>query len=267
MNFLPVTALESAATITRPETTSWTAHIDGQLVGSGDATPRSDGRLFISIDAWHRPVFDQLAHAMLADLPGELATLVDDFDQDLLDAWQSAGLSARRRLRQFALSTEPRAGLAQARPAGVELLPLGGADPELLWRLERELRADAGEAWTQIPFDLLRGSAGDTPPSPGEYAVALAGGEYIGLAQARPVMRSGRRTGRAWLGLVAVKREWRHRGVATALLQSALAELHAQGVHTASAEVTEPDDAAVGLLDRLGAQQLSSTVELVRHGE
>ena len=52
------------------------------MIGRGEASRRPDGRIFLSIDTWHRAVFDRLATAMLADLPSPLYTMVDEADHD-----------------------------------------------------------------------------------------------------------------------------------------------------------------------------------------
>jgi ribosomal protein S18 acetylase RimI-like enzyme len=60
---------EDTVVITRVAEKQWHAVGDDRVVGRGDASRRPDGRIFLSIDAWHGAVFDQLADAMLADLP------------------------------------------------------------------------------------------------------------------------------------------------------------------------------------------------------
>lgn len=60
------------------------------MVGRGGTSRRPDGRIFLSIDAWHDAVFDQLADAMLADLPKPLYTVVDEADLDLTSNWERA---------------------------------------------------------------------------------------------------------------------------------------------------------------------------------
>jgi hypothetical protein len=64
--------------ITRVAERQWHALDDDLVVGRGDASPRPDGRLFLSIDAWHDDVFTHLAQAMLAALPRPLYTVVDE---------------------------------------------------------------------------------------------------------------------------------------------------------------------------------------------
>ncbi|GHI58306.1 ribosomal-protein-alanine N-acetyltransferase [Streptomyces rubradiris] len=58
-----------------------------------DTGRRPDGRLYISIDAWHDTAFDRLAAAMLAELPAPLYTLVDADDADTISNWRRAGFT------------------------------------------------------------------------------------------------------------------------------------------------------------------------------
>ena len=87
------------------------------MVGRGDASRRPDGRIFLSIDAWHGAVFDQLADAMLADLPKPLYTVVDEADLDLTSHWERAGFTTRRREWEYLVPTDPRVtGLGSVLP-------------------------------------------------------------------------------------------------------------------------------------------------------
>ena len=66
-----------AIVITRVADRQWHALDDDLVVGRGDAEYRPDGRLFVSIAAWHEAAFDRLAEAMLAELPSPVHTVVD----------------------------------------------------------------------------------------------------------------------------------------------------------------------------------------------
>src|SRR5262245_9894566 len=83
--------------ITRVAERHWHALEDDRVVGRGEASCRADGRLFLSIDTWYGAVFDQLADAMLADLPRPLYTVVDEADGDLILDWIRVGFTTRRR--------------------------------------------------------------------------------------------------------------------------------------------------------------------------
>ncbi|WP_214322660.1 hypothetical protein [Nonomuraea sediminis] len=74
---------EHAVTITRVAENQWHALEDDRVVGRGHTSRRPEGRIFLSIDAWHDAVFDRLAGAILADLPRPVYTVVDEVDLDL----------------------------------------------------------------------------------------------------------------------------------------------------------------------------------------
>ncbi|MGW4485810.1 hypothetical protein ACWEOE_18455 [Amycolatopsis sp. NPDC004368] len=61
MNTLRFTAGHPAVEITRVAPRLWHALHDDRVTGRAEATTRADGRVFLSVDAWHRSVFDQLA--------------------------------------------------------------------------------------------------------------------------------------------------------------------------------------------------------------
>ncbi len=253
MNTLRFTAGEPAVKINRVAPGHWHALDDDRVTGRGEATTRPDGRVFLSIDAWHRSVFDQLARTMLADLTGPLHTVVDETDHELVACWLQAGLTIRRREWEYVVPTDV---------SGPALLPpgvtIGPAEDGLLVELERVVRAEVEDTvgWQEMPAEVLVRPAGDTS----KYAVAAENGEYVGLVRVVQVTRLPR------IGLVAVRAARQRRGIARALLTHALGVLHSAGIETASAEVNEANVAATALFEGIGARRGTSTVELVRHG-
>ena len=93
---------------------------DDLVVGRGDTVRRADGRLFISIDAWHDGVFDRLAAAMQAELPAPLYTLVDADDAETIANWRRAGFADDRTERQYVVHIEEAQTSAEP-PAGVSI--------------------------------------------------------------------------------------------------------------------------------------------------
>src|SRR4051812_32078301 len=103
--------------ITRVADMQWHALDDDLVVGRAHANHRPDGRLFVSIDAWHNATFDRLAEAMLAELPGPLYTVVDETDVELTANWQRAGFTIRRREWEYDVPTDPQiTGLKEVPP-------------------------------------------------------------------------------------------------------------------------------------------------------
>ncbi|WP_239157102.1 GNAT family N-acetyltransferase [Actinocatenispora thailandica] len=248
--------------ITRVGEGQWHALEDDLVVGRGHAARRPDGRLFVSIDAWHDATFDRLAEAMLAALPAPLYTVVDEADADLTAGWQRAGFTIRRREWEYVVPTDPRStGLGEILPPpGVTIVPAGQADEGLLRALDRAIRAEVEASvgwWQSMPAEVLPHRDGDTIVDPSKYAVAAAPDRYLGLIRVVTVIRPR-------VGLLAVRSGEQRRGIARALLAHALGSLHRSGYTVASAEVHESNRAATALFEGAGARPASSNLELVR---
>ncbi|MGI5130070.1 GNAT family N-acetyltransferase [Pseudonocardia sp. CA-107938] len=234
------------AVIDRVAEGRWRAVADGREIGRGDASRRPDGRIFVSVDAWHGDVFDQLAAAVLAELPRPLHTMVDEVDHDTVERWERAGMALRRREWLYALPVGP----GHAVPlAGVTLLPVGAAE-------EEPLRT----AWAALGAEI-EATAGWPPPGapcdPTRYAVAAGPDGYDGLVRVVTRRRHAR------IASIAVRAERRRLGIGRALLVDVLATLHRAGIDTASADVDESNTAALALFDSIGGRRMSSGLELV----
>jgi GNAT superfamily N-acetyltransferase len=238
--------------ITRIAQGQWHALEDDQVVGRAHASHRPDGRMFLSIDAWHDTVFDQLAAALLTDLPRPLYTVVDEADTDLRLNWLRAGFTTRR--REWELLVPTVAGLGAGKPpAGVTIVPCGEAQESPLLALDRAIRdeVEASVGWQEMPAEVL------PRLDPAKYAVAARRDRYVGLLRLAALPRQPR------IGLIAVRTDQRRRGIARALLAQTLAALHEQGFATASADVNESNGPAMALFEGLGARRASSNLELV----
>ncbi|MFH8685172.1 GNAT family N-acetyltransferase [Streptomyces lydicus] len=257
----------SPTVIARVADHQWHALEDDQVVGRGEAWRRHDGRLFVSVDAWHDAVFDQLAGALLADadLPRPLYTMVDESDLDLRSHWERLGFTPLRREWVCLVPTDPRTtGLGAARPpSGVTILPLGAAEKGPLRELDRTIRAEVESSvgWREMPAEVLPRLDDATVVDPTKYAVARESesGAYVGLLRVAPVPRQPR------IGLVAVRADRQRRGIARALLAEVLGSLHRSGVRAVSAEVAERNAAATALFDNIGAERAGSNLEVVLH--
>ncbi|MER7276230.1 GNAT family N-acetyltransferase [Dactylosporangium sp. NPDC000244] len=237
--------------ITRVAERQWHALDDDLVVGRGDVSPRPDGRLFLSVDAWHDDVFARLAEAMLAALPRPLYTVVDEADAGLRTRWVQAGLTTRRREWEYVM---PSGGPGAVPPPGLTLLPVGTAELDPLRRLDRAVRAEieATIGWDHMPAAVL-----SRPLDPAQYTVAAEPGGYVGLARLALLPRHTR------IGLIAVRSGHRRRGIASALLAQILAATAARGVATVSADVHEANTAAIALFEAAGARRTGSNLELV----
>ncbi|MGW2620997.1 GNAT family N-acetyltransferase [Streptomyces sp. NPDC001500] len=252
---------DGAVTVTRVADRQWHALEDDLVVGRGHAEHRPDGRLFVTVDAWHDAVFDRLAEAMLAELPTPLHTIVDEADVALTAGWRRAGFSVRRREREYVVPTDPRVtGLeAVVPPPGVTIVPAGEADESLLRAVDRAIRdeVEATVGWQSMPAEVIPRPAGETIVDPSKYAVAAAPDGYLGLIRVVRVIRPR-------IGLVAVRAGEQRRGIARALLAHALETLHRSGAAAAWTEVQESNRAAAALFEGVGARPAGSNLELVR---
>ncbi|ARF53041.1 GNAT family N-acetyltransferase [Streptomyces gilvosporeus] len=253
---------DNAIAVTRVSEMQWHAVEDDRTVGRGDASYRPDGRLFISIDAWHGSTFDRIADAMLADLPTPLYTVVDEADPDSRSAWERAGFAAVRREWGYRVPTDPQVtGLGSVRPpSGVTIVPAGEAEEGPLRSLDHIIRdeVEAAVGWQSMPAEVLPRPAGTTLVDPSKYAVARHLDQYVGLVRVAPLTRQPR------IGLIAVRADRHRRGIARALLAHALGSLHRSGTASAWAEVNEANAAATALFENIGARRAAGTLELVR---
>ncbi|MFF9058411.1 GNAT family N-acetyltransferase [Streptomyces sp. NPDC101213] len=251
----------NAVTVTRVADRQWHALDDDLVVGRGYAQRRPDGRLFVSVDAWHDAAFDRLAEAMPADLPAPLYTVVDEADTELTAGWRRAGFTVRRREWEYVVPTDPRVtGLeAVLPPPGVTIVPAGQADESLLRAVDRAIRdeVEAAVGWRSMPAEVVPRPEGDTVVDPSLYTVAAAPDRYLGLIRVVRVKRPR-------IGLVAVRAGEQRRGIARALLAHALGTLHRSGTTAAWAEVDESNRAASALFEGIGARPAGSNLELVR---
>ena len=252
---------EPASVITRVAHGQWHALEDDQVVGRAHASRRPDGRMFLSLDAWHDAVFERLADAMLTDLPKPLYTVVDEADLGLTANWQRAGFTTRRREWEYLVPTDPhvtRLGAAPPR-SGVTIVAVGQAQEGPLRTLDRSIRdeVEATVGWQEMPAEVLPRPHDPSLLDPSKYAVAARAGQYVGLVRVTHVTRQPR------IGLIAVLADRRRRGIARALLAHVLGALHRCGKETASADVNESNPAATALFEVIGARRASSNLELV----
>ncbi|MEI7058737.1 GNAT family N-acetyltransferase [Nocardioides sp. CCNWLW239] len=216
-----------------------------------DVTRRPDGRTYLSIDAWTSDVFVTTAREAVSRLPRPAFTLVDEADTDGLSLWESAGFAEHRREAVFVLTPQP-----APPPSGVTVEPFGTTDPERLATLYGRIRdeVDTELGWHRMPTELVDPL---TSLDASHYAVARRDGTDVGLVRVTGRDRQPR------IGLVAVLRSERRRGVGTALIAYALDVLHRRGVDAAIAEVDEGNRPALGLASRFEAVRTGGLIELV----
>lgn len=241
----------------------WHALEDDQVVGRAHLRRRPDDRAFVAADAWREPVTRALLDAVAADVPGELYTLAGEDEADQLALLAAAGYQVTRREDEFVMPVGPALAVTVGPvPAGVTIVPADEKESDRLARLDEQLRQDVpgSDGWVNDPAEF-RAYTFDEHFDPRLYLVAVVGGEYAGLVR---VWR-GNRVPR--LGLLAVLRWHRRRGLARALLHAALTPLAERGIELVSAEADVTNTPAQALLASLGARRTGGSVELRRPGE
>jgi hypothetical protein len=193
---------EPAAVVERLAHNQWHAVEGGLTVGRGDASHRPDGRLFVSIDAWHAPVFDRLSAVMVRDLPTPLYVVVDGTDVKSTSGWKRAGFTVGRREWEYVVPTDPQVtGLgAVTAPAGATIVPAGEVDEVLLRALDRAIRdeVETTGGWSTMPAEVAPYPERTAAADPSKYATAVQDGRYVGLVRGTWGPRRSR------IGLIAV---------------------------------------------------------------
>jgi mycothiol synthase len=139
-------------------------------------------------------------------------------------------------------------------PDGIEVRPVRREDWRQIWQADEEAFRDHWEAGvrTEADFEWLFGQPHlDTSL----WQVAWEGDEVVGSVMTRIDADDNAALGitRAWLDHISVRRPWRRRGVAAALIASTLRLLAERGVEQAGLGVdTENLSGAVRLYERLG---------------
>ncbi|MDP9243538.1 MAG: GNAT family N-acetyltransferase [Chloroflexota bacterium] len=142
-------------------------------------------------------------------------------------------------------------GLAVARPAGIELRPLGRDDFEIALSLVRELYdlPHTESAVHRARFDSL---IGDVDASP---FLAVGEGEPAGIIIFRFRRRMALATYEGWVSDLYVREAYRRRGIGRALLAAAIAEWRLRGGHQLVLETAHTNLAARALYESIGFLQ------------
>ena len=139
-------------------------------------------------------------------------------------------------------------------PDGLELRPVCPEDVRPVLMADFEAFQDH---WGARPFseEAIREVEGSPHTDPSLWMVAWAGDEVAGsvLGSIFPDDNEASGVQRGWLDRVSVRRPWRHRGVARALIVAAIRALRERGMEVASLGVdAENQTGALGLYEGLG---------------
>ena len=224
---------------------------------------RPDGRCLVRCAGGWTPEAAAEA-AGLTERRGALAvTHVDEQATAELAALTEAGFVVARRDAHVVFAVEQaldalgEAGL----PAGVSVRSAADVDEDRLRLLDDELRQDVpgSSGWRSTPEEFREHTYADPAFDPRTYLLAVdsGGGELLGLVRIW-MNPAGPR-----LGMVAVKRGHRRRGIASALLAQALRAVHATGAAEVTTEYDLTNAASRALFESMGARRVRTVLELV----
>lgn len=188
--------------------------------------------------------------------PGGVATCragVDDRDVAGHDLVAHRGY--RRVRTSFDMGASLEAGRrAGAPPAGVTIRPFAAGEERTVWRLEVEAFRDHWDHEGEQSFEAFYGDWFDDPGSPPSIRIAELDGRPVG--EVAWVVDHGV----PYVFSVGVLREARGRGIATALLDRAMADAaaHGFGEMTLSVDAASPTG-AVRVYEKVGMRVLRST--------
>ena len=242
---------------------TWRALDGADVVGSITAFLRPDNRWFVLLDSGREDADRQLVSAVAANTASDLYATAEEADVAEQERLAGLGFEVNRREGIFVMPTDPDlTGLTKVRPPDdIVAISAADADEEDLRLLDDALKQDVpgNDGWKWYPADFHAETFSDDF-DPATYLVAAdtASGSYIGLA------RVWVGPGRPRLGLIAVTRPHRGRGIARALLGRTFGVLHERGQAEVTAEIDDVNTASLALLTGVGARRVGGTVEYVK---
>jgi RimJ/RimL family protein N-acetyltransferase len=242
----------------------WAAHHGELAVGKAAAFVRPDDRCIASFDCRRADAYEPLVQAVARRFQRDLYTEIDESDDEKHRRLTEAGFAVHRREHVYTIPTDPAiTGLIDGTaPPGIEIVTADQVDEDRLRELDDELRQDVpgADGWTWQPQGFRKQTYDSPSFDPATYLVAIerSTGRYAGL------VRVWNDPGGPRLGLIAVGRPHRRRGLATVLLAQAFAVLHERGKTEVAAEADVANVGSNTLLGGLGARRIGGSIELIR---
>jgi mycothiol synthase len=194
-----------------------------------------------------------VASASVAGTPGVWQTMANSLEPGAHALYRGSGYSAFRyaftMVRDLA---EPIP--AMELPAGLEIRPARPEDYRAIWEAEREAFQDHW-GYTPWPEENFRRFLGFPHYDPALWRVAWAGDQVAGMVLSYINTEENTAFGRlrGYTEDIAVRRPWRRRGLASALLAASMRALQQCGLQEASLGVdAENSDEALRLYEQLG---------------
>ncbi|THV30893.1 GNAT family N-acetyltransferase [Glycomyces paridis] len=235
----------------------WEARSAGALAGRAHCWTRPDGKRFADFVSEDAAVIAALSAAVTED-GRALHTTADVADADALRRLAEAGFVGERYEHRWTVPVTVAADWDDAALAPFEVRSPEDSDASALRVLDDELRADIpglrGWRWSREAWEAEHASPAYDPAL---YPVLRDGQRFAGMA------RVWSNPGGPRLGLVAVTRPYRRRGLGAALLARLFRELRERGETEVATECDAANTASHALLAKAGGRIVGGEVELV----
>jgi mycothiol synthase len=253
--------------------------VDGSLVAAAETSVRTrDGIAVHMMEGWVRPDHRRrgLGRALLhwtERRAAEVARVDGRTGERVTSAWPDADQTGAIALYEGEGYEVIRYGFMMLRdltepiperalPAGLEVRPVVPADHRRIWDADVEAFRDHWGRAEPLESDFERWFA--TPGNdPASWQVAWAGDEVAGSVMPFVFAEENETLGlsRGWLEHISVRRPWRRRGLASALIVRALRDLRDRGLAEAALGVdAENLSGAVSLYEGLGFRRARTGV-------
>jgi mycothiol synthase len=206
---------------------------------------------------WAQQRIRMIAADEQADDRATFATNVSSTELEADALIQQAGYTAVRRLSDMAMAIPPHLTL-HSLPSGVEIRPV---EPEHHRAIYRAIKDAYRDIWTSTPEtdedyqEFLADYVDTAAYDPALWQIAWAGQEAVGVVISRIHEDVGH------IAEVEVRQKWQRQGIARALLQRALQQLHSRGIDQARL-YTDADNGqgARSLYESLGFRELKQHI-------
>jgi len=152
----------------------------------------------------------------------------------------------------------------RAMPAGLQIRPVQPEHYRNIWKAQKEVHQElfetVAENWTKQRYETWLANPSNTPQL---WQVAWDGDQVAGMVLNRinEAENQERRRKRGYTEHIFVRRAWRQRGLASALVAQSLQILKAQGMEEAELGVdSENESGAHGFYKRMGYQTVSTDI-------
>ena len=243
---------------------AWRAVARGADVGVVRAVVRPDERCFLFFNSCRDEAYVSLVAAVAEDVRRDLYVTVDEGAAEALGRYERLGFVFNRREIEYRIPTDfglTRLGAPEP-PHRITFRSAAGVDEDRLRVLDDVLRQDVPgtDGWRWDPAGFRAETFASRAFDPATYLVAIdeRRGEYVGIARVWINPRLPR------LGFIGVRRQYRRRGLAKAMLAHVFRVLDERGVRDVTTEVDDTNVASTALIVGAGACRTGSSVELVR---